>query len=111
MPDEIIGLLRSKITFKWGDGHETAYPTRDLRMACRCASCIDEMSGRPLLDPATVVPTIRAKSIDLVGQYAISISWSDGHSSGIYNFRDLRANCPCAPCAAERAAGRKPGVA
>jgi DUF971 family protein len=43
-----------------------------------------------------------------VGQYAIQIEWSDGHSSGIFNFRDLRANCPCEACAAERAAGRMP---
>ncbi len=108
MPDEIIGLLRSKITFKWTGGHETAYPARSLRMACRCASCIDEMSGRPLLDPKTVPDSIRAKGIDLVGQYAVSISWTDGHSSGIYNFRDLRGNCPCADCAAVRATGKTP---
>ena len=110
IPEEIIGLLRSKITFKWTDGHETAYVARDLRLACRCAGCIEETSGRSLLDPATVAPTVRAKHIELVGQYAISIEWSDGHSTGIYNFRDLRGNCPCAACAAERAAGRRPGA-
>ena len=37
MPDEIVGLLRSTITFKWADGHETRYRARDLRLACRCA--------------------------------------------------------------------------
>jgi ATP-binding protein involved in chromosome partitioning len=105
MPEEIVGLLRSKVTFKWTDGHVTTYPARDLRLACRCASCIEEMSGRPLLDPATVGPTVRANHIELVGQYAISITWSDGHSTGIYNFRDLRANCPCEECAAGRRAG------
>ena len=35
MPDEIVGLLRSKITFKWPDGHETVYPARLLRLAWR----------------------------------------------------------------------------
>ena len=69
---------------------------RDLRLACRCALCIEETSGRPLLEPSTVPENVRAKAINLVGQYAIAIDWSDGHSSGIYNFRDLRANCPCA---------------
>jgi ATP-binding protein involved in chromosome partitioning len=108
MPNEIVGLLRSKITLKWSDGHETVYRARDLRLACRCAACIEETSGRPLLDPATVADTVRAKRIDLVGQYAIGIEWSDGHTTGIYNFRDLRANCPCEPCIAERAAGRAP---
>ncbi|HEY2903807.1 MAG TPA: DUF971 domain-containing protein [Polyangia bacterium] len=102
MPDEIIGLLRSKITLKWPDGHETVYPARQLRLRCRCAMCIEETSGRPLLDPATVADTVRAKGIGLVGQYAISIDWSDGHNTGIYSFRDLRANCPCPTCAATR---------
>jgi ATP-binding protein involved in chromosome partitioning len=108
MPEEIVGLLRSKITLKWSDGHVTIYPARDLRLRCRCAACIQEMSGEPLLDPASVPETIRAKSIDLMGQYAIQIGWSDGHDTGLYNFRDLRRNCPCAECAAIRDAGGTP---
>jgi len=110
MPEESVGLLRSRITLKWAGGHETVYAARDLRLACRCAGCIEETSGKPLLDPATVSGNIRAKSIELVGQYAIQIGWSDGHDTGIYNFRDLRANCPCETCAAERAAGKRPGA-
>jgi ATP-binding protein involved in chromosome partitioning len=108
MPEEIVGLLRSKITFKWSGGHETVYPARYLRLACRCAGCVEETSGEVLIDPKTVADNIRAKGIDLVGQYAIQIEWSDGHSTGIYNFRDLRANCPCDACQALRAAGGVP---
>jgi ATP-binding protein involved in chromosome partitioning len=99
MPEEIVGLLRSKITFKWPDGHESVYGARALRLACRCALCVEETSGKPILDPATVPETVRAKNIGLVGQYGISIHWTDGHDTGIYNFRDLRARCPCAECA------------
>jgi ATP-binding protein involved in chromosome partitioning len=108
MPDEVVGLLRSKITIKWPDGHETIYPARLLRLACRCAMCIEETSGKALLDPGTVSETVRAKRIDLVGQYAIAIGWTDGHDTGIYSFRYLRANCPCEACVAVRAAGRVP---
>jgi ATP-binding protein involved in chromosome partitioning len=108
MPNEIVGLLRSKITFKWADGHETAYRARDLRLACRCAGCVEETSGRALLDPTAVAETVRAKKIELIGQYAIAIEWSDGHSTGIFNFRDLRGNCPCDVCIAARAAGQAP---
>lgn len=104
MPEEIVGLLRSTITFKWPDGHTTVYPARHLRLACRCAECVEETSGRPLLDPEKVPAHVRAKHMELVGQYAVAIEWSDGHRTGIFNFRDLRANCPCAACAAERAA-------
>jgi ATP-binding protein involved in chromosome partitioning len=109
MPDEIVGLLRGAITFKWSDGHQTRYKARDLRLACRCAMCIEETSGRALLEPATVPPQVQAKRMELVGQYAVGIEWSDGHTTGIYNFRDLRANCPCEACAAARAAGPAAG--
>jgi len=102
LPDEIVGLLRSTITFKWPDGHETRYRARDLRLACRCAMCIEEMSGEQLLDAKSVPPQVQAKRIELLGQYAITIEWSDGHTTGIYNFRDLRANCPCDACTAAR---------
>jgi len=41
--------------------------------------------------------------MELTGNYALKINWSDGHNTGIYNFRDLRANCPCEVCMAARA--------
>ena len=66
------------------------------------------MTGRPLLDPTKVPDSVRARAIRLVGQYAINIDWSDGHNSGIYNFRELRANCPCDACAKLRADGKVP---
>jgi ATP-binding protein involved in chromosome partitioning len=108
MPTEIVGLLRSTVSLTWEDGHQTVYPARDLRLRCRCASCIEEMTGRPLLDPKKVPDSVRARAIRLVGQYAINIDWSDGHSTGIYNFRDLRAGCPCAVCEGARAQGHTP---
>lgn len=109
MPTEIVGLLRSTITITWEDGHVTAYPARQLRLACRCAACIEEMTGQPLLDPKTVPDNIRARGIKLIGQYAINIDWSDQHATGIYNFRSLRENCPCETCTKLRADGKKPG--
>ena len=113
MPTEIVGLLRSTIAITWPDEgsgeHQTVYPARELRLRCKCAHCIEEMTGRPLLDPATVPENIRARSIKLVGQYAIQIDWSDGHSTGLYNFRDLRAGCPCEVCVKLRAEGKTPG--
>lgn len=90
VPLEIIGLQRSEITFVWEDEERTTIPARDLRLRCRCAHCVEEMSGRPLLDESKVPTDIVAKKIELVGQYAITITWSDGHDTGIYKFRDLR---------------------
>jgi ATP-binding protein involved in chromosome partitioning len=103
MPLEIVGLRRPEIAFAWEDGHTSVYPARELRLRCRCASCIEEMTGRRLLDPGSVPADVVAEEITLVGQYAIGVRWSDGHGSGIFNFRELREGCPCAECAAKRA--------
>lgn len=75
----------------WEDGQRNDFDVRDLRLACRCALCVEEMGGRPLLDPKSVRPDVTPRTITSVGNYAIAISWNDGHSSGIYSFEHLRA--------------------
>jgi DUF971 family protein len=40
-----------------------------------------------------------------VGRYAIRFHWSDGHSTGIYTFEQLRELCPCPICAGNAEAG------
>ena len=75
----------------WDDGQRNDFDVRDLRLACRCALCVEEMSGRPLLDPKSVRPDVTPRTITGVGNYAIQVSWSDGHSAGIYSFEYLRA--------------------
>ena len=56
------------------------------------------MTGRPLLDPDTVPQAVAAVAIALVGSYAIRVTWTDGHDSGIYTYDWLRAHCPCEAC-------------
>jgi ATP-binding protein involved in chromosome partitioning len=75
----------------WEDGHRDDFDVRDLRLACPCALCVEEMSGRPLLDPTSVRPDVTPRTITSVGNYAITINWNDGHSTGIYSFEHLRA--------------------
>jgi len=79
------------LTVLWEDGRRDDLDVRDLRLACHCALCREEMSGRPLLDPKSVRPDVTPRSITSVGNYAITVSWNDGHSSGIYSFEHLRA--------------------
>jgi ATP-binding protein involved in chromosome partitioning len=85
-------------------GHEAFFPARALRLACPCAACVDEMSHRPLLDPATVPDDVRPLSIGLVGAYGLRVQWSDGHGTGIYTFERLLASCPCDRCRGTAAA-------
>jgi ATP-binding protein involved in chromosome partitioning len=87
------------ILIEWDDqGHHGFFPARALRLACPCAGCVEEMSGRPLLDPASVSAEIRPVSLALVGAYGLRVHWSDGHSTGIYTFNQLRRACSCERC-------------
>jgi ATP-binding protein involved in chromosome partitioning len=75
----------------WEDGHRDDFDVRDLRLACHCALCVEEMSGRKLLDPKTIRSDVSPQKIVSIGNYAIQFDWSDGHNTGIYAFKDLRA--------------------
>jgi ATP-binding protein involved in chromosome partitioning len=86
------------VVVTWTDAHVATVPARELRLACQCALCQEEMTGRPLLDPAAVPADVRPVSITLVGSYAVRITWSDGHDTGIYTYEWLWANCPCERC-------------
>lgn len=91
------------LRIEWDDrGHEGFYPARELRLACQCAMCVEETSGRPLLNPATVPADVRPLSLELVGAYGLRVRWSDGHGTGIYTFAYLRERCPCPVCRAGR---------
>jgi DUF971 family protein len=88
----------------WEDGHASVYSPHALRLICPCAGCVDEMTGQPILDPATVPAGIYPTAIHYVGRYALQFMWSDGHDTGFYPFELLRKVCDCDECAAEAAA-------
>lgn len=78
------------LTILWPDGDSRTIAIRDLRIACRCAACRNEMTGDRLLDPETVPLAVSATRIWSIGNYALGVAFSDGHSSGIYSFSALR---------------------
>ena len=78
------------LEIEWADETVSRYDVRQLRLACPCANCIDELTGAKRLDPATVPEDVKPVNIKSVGSYAISITWSDGHDTGIYAFDRLR---------------------
>lgn len=90
------------ITITWAADHRAVYPARDLRIACHCAQCRDEFTGRLLLEPGHIPEDMTARRLELVGSYAIRIDWSDGHSTGIYTYEYLLEICPCEKCEATR---------
>lgn len=79
----------SGLKIRWPDGGTQKIDPRDLRLSCQCAACRDEVSGKPILDPASVPLDVVPTRIWSVGNYALGIGFSDGHHSGIYTFNAL----------------------
>ncbi len=109
-------LLASEVTIEgdaivilWNDGHRSPYPHRYLRLRCQCANCVDEMSGRPRLDPDSVPHDVKAIDQMPVGNYAVQFLWSDAHYTGLYPFRFLRSVCTCIACNQARDKAGIPG--
>jgi DUF971 family protein len=79
----------------WGDGEETEFPMEGLRRACPCVFCRgghENMSKKMDVQDLLRKPTRKweIRNIKTVGNYAIQITWSDGHNQGLYRFDALR---------------------
>jgi len=98
------------VDITWVDGHSSHYEFAYLREECPCATCNDERGKKAAFkslapgfasSPALPMfkPKTKAQSATPMGNYAIQISFTDGHSTGIFSFDHLRNICPCAECA------------
>jgi DUF971 family protein len=93
----------------WSDGHASHYDFAYLRDQCPCALCNDERHRKAALGPSASAgaslplfkPKARARAAAGVGNYAIQIEFTDGHSTGIYSFEYLREICSCEACQRE----------
>jgi ATP-binding protein involved in chromosome partitioning len=88
-PKEMIGEPR-ELRIVWNDGTESSYPYDFLRNHCPCALCVDEWTGQRRSLILLLPSNFRPMKVEPVGNYAVQISWSDGHNSGIYSFRYLK---------------------
>ena len=87
----IIRAVRQDRCFElqWPGGPLCRVPFYQLRCECPCATCIDEFTGRKLLDPANVPADVAPTQLSYVGNYALKIVWSDGHATGLYTWDHL----------------------
>jgi DUF971 family protein len=81
---------------EWGDGHKGVYPHPILRGYCPCAGCQGH-SGTIAFKEASGIQ-LEIEDIEPVGNYALRFQWFDGHGSGLYSYRYLRALCQCDEC-------------
>ena len=61
-----------------------------LRRECRCAGCVEELTGRQILIPSMVSDNVAPMKMAATGNYALSVDWSDGHRS-LYPYKLIRA--------------------
>ena len=80
----------------WGDGHKGQYPHAILRGYCPCAGCQGHSGTIRFVETADHQQEI--DTIEPVGNYALQFRWFDGHDSGLYSYRYLRALCFCEVC-------------
>jgi DUF971 family protein len=87
---DIQQLNERTLGITWTDNRTDTFDVVELRRRCPCAMCIDEWTHLPKLKEADVADSLRPLKIESVGQYALSIKFNDGHSTGIYTFQMLR---------------------
>ena len=75
----------------WTDSDISRLPFRTVRQNCPCAVCVDEFTGKQLLDPESVPVDLGLLEVSLCGNYALRIRWSDNHDSGLFTWNRLRS--------------------
>lgn len=88
---------RRELRIRWDDGGRSVISLVELRKACPCATCRAEREQQSA-NPLRVVPALAnpddqvvVQSAELAGNYALRITWQDGHATGIYSFPLLRS--------------------
>lgn len=96
-PTELKLSEQRSLEIIWSDGKKMDYPYCVLRMACPCATCREKKraeTAKPkgllqVLSAAETVP-LAVTQMRPVGNYAYNITFSDGHSSGLFTMELLR---------------------
>lgn len=101
-----VSNSEQELEIQWADGHVSVYTLYGLRKNCPCVKCRGghgEMGNYDMsyffVDPPRKV---KIDNIKQVGNHAIRIYWSDGHSDGMYQWETLRKLCPCEGCYPEQ---------
>ena len=76
---------------EYDDGAVCEFPLPELRAACPCAECRGKRErGESLEPPSGRSGELRIDNAELTGAWGLSITWNDGHATGIFPFEALR---------------------
>jgi DUF971 family protein len=82
----------------FADGHRGVYPHEILRGYCPCAICQGHQGPIRFIPSGADAGKLELSDLGEVGDYALRMTWADGHSTGIYTFVFLRELCSCSEC-------------
>ncbi len=90
-PTQIKIVSGEKLFIKWDDSEEQTITLQLIRRFCPCATCMAEKEKEsPTYIPLYISDQLKVENISVVGSYAISFAWKDGHNTGIYEFPYLK---------------------
>ncbi|MBX7137841.1 MAG: DUF971 domain-containing protein [Oligoflexia bacterium] len=88
----------------WSDGQTAELSSEALRTNCPCAGCREKRGDQSHAAPIQKAPSkknmlkiveasledeLKLLEVWAVGNYAVGLSWGDGHNTGIYTFAYL----------------------
>jgi ATP-binding protein involved in chromosome partitioning len=93
MSAPLTGLKKDgdHLLLRWQDGLAARISVRQLRLACPCAFCVNEVTGERMLDPDSIPDSMALKDMQPVGHYAYRILFEDGHDTGLFTLETLRS--------------------
>lgn len=89
IPTDTRIVADKELLITWENGERTLYAAPYLQLSCRCAKCVDELTGEQLIQEANIDPDVIIREIIPVGSYAIRFRWSSGCTAGIFSFEYL----------------------
>jgi len=92
-PTELKIIEPDRLQIIWSDGETRHYGFQELRENCPCATCLKTRRGEATAGGDGDGPekdAERVVAMKPVGNYAYSITYGDGHDTGIYTFELLR---------------------
>ena len=89
---EHADVIGGELAVRFSDGREIYLQLPYLRANCPCAACQQQRDSLAASGLVSIAPASNTalSSVDEVGGYALRLTWSDGHGSGIYSFDLLR---------------------
>ncbi|PIP94699.1 MAG: sodium:proton antiporter [Bdellovibrio sp. CG12_big_fil_rev_8_21_14_0_65_39_13] len=89
-PKKIEISAQGELVLTWESQEKSILDPFSLRLSCPCASCVDENTGKRIIQPSMIKIDIKVIEAGVIGRYGLSLKYSDGHGTGIYKYTKLK---------------------